>query len=622
MSIRLKCILLMLLPVTCGLTSIVAATYALNSLEHEYTIHKHSAERVLTLLAFEEKITKLVKVLSSDISKNQRERERVFNDLTAGIKKVHGDLPVAIKENPRLAEHAKDIDELSNGFLKLIDHANKFLHSANDRATLDRLKMGFFSLGLSARSIFGDTEEAEDWLQSNSMANLKRQEQLFLPFLLLSNLITLAATAGAIFIFNRQLIDPLHKLKDDIESGNLAEKEEQESAQALQELQAGQILPPALRRLGSKGDEISQLDQEIHDALDQIYKLNQSELAIVQYSGDVLCSLSANCIITRVNKSCETFWGYPAESLIGQSLEKIIAESSLSAILKMLNKAKIEGGVRSVECQHLDVSGIDTFFLWTIHWVKEESEFLCVCHDITQKHQLQSLRENICATLSHDMRTPLMSMSTSIELLVMKNDSGSARQTALLKDSSQLAQKLIKLVTDVLDWKKIESGNLGLAEQQIDCLALTTEAAERLESLYPAISVDLVNEQNSKISGDNSLLARALLSIFELLVSRVVRSQPFTMVVRREDNPNGNFACISAFLPDATNEGDFSKAPPETLIDSDSIMGMNLPMSFYLVENIIRSHGGTIAVIVDQGFIQKATVRLPLSMTITGEGQK
>ena len=603
MSIRLKCILLMLLPVTCGLTSIVAATYALNCLEHEYTIHKHSAERVLNLLALEEKISNLVQVLSNDWTKDQEARESLFNSLTAEIRQNHQDLPVAVSENPRLAPQAKEMDELCNGFLKLVERAQTFVRTPNDTATMNRLKMDLFSLGLTARSTFGDTEEAEDWLQSNSIANLKHQEQLFLPFLILGNLMTLAATAAAILIFNRQLIEPLHKLKEQIEGGNLAQEEEQEQESEM---------PAKLRRLGSKGDEIARLNQEIQTALEEIYELNQSELAIVQYSGDVLCSLNTNGIFTRVNKSCETFWGYPADSLVGQSLEQIIAESSLPAILKMLNKAKIEGGVRSLECQHLDVSGIDTFFLWTIHWVKEEGEFLCVCHDITQKHQLQSLRENICATLSHDMRTPLMSMSTSIELLLMKNSGDSPRQAALLKDSSQLAQKLTKLVTDVLDWKKIESGNLGLTEIEIDCLRLTTEVAERLETLYPVISIDLVNEQNSKISGDNSLLERALLSIFELLISRVVRSQQLTMVVKREAKGKQNFACISAFLPDATNDGDFSNAPAEQLIDSDSIMAMNLPMSFYLVENIIRNHGGTIAVIVDQGFIQKATVRLPI----------
>ncbi|MBA4078042.1 MAG: hypothetical protein C0508_23640 [Cyanobacteria bacterium PR.023] len=607
MSIRLKCILLMLLPVTCGLTSIVAATYALNCLEHEYTIHKHSAERVLNLLALEEKISNLVQVLSNDWTKDQEARESLFNNLTAAIRQNHQDLPVAVSENPRLAPQAKEMDELCNGFLKLVERAQTFARTPNDTATMNRLKMDLFSLGLTARSTFGDTEEAEDWLQSNSIANLKHQEQLFLPFLFLGNLMTLAATAAAILIFNRQLIEPLHKLKEQIEGGNLAQQE----AQKEEEEQENE-LPAKLRRLGSKGDEISRLNQEIQTALEEIYELNQSELAIVQYSGDVLCSLNTNGIFTRVNKSCETFWGYPADSLVGQSLEQIIAESSLPAILKMLNKAKIEGGVRSLECQHLDVSGIDTFFLWTIHWVKEEGEFLCVCHDITQKHQLQSLRENICATLSHDMRTPLMSMSTSIELLLMKNSGDSPRQVTLLKDSSQLAQKLTKLVTDVLDWKKIESGNLGLTELEIDCLKLTTEVAERLETLYPVISIDLVNEQNSKISGDNSLLERAFLSIFELLISRVVRSQQLTMVVKREAKQKQSFACISAFLPDATNDGDFSKAPAEQLIDSDSIMAMNLPMSFYLVENIIRNHGGTIAVIVDQGFIQKATVRLPI----------
>jgi hypothetical protein len=94
------------------------------------------------------------------------------------------------------------------------------------------------------------------------------------------------------------------------------------------------------------------------------------------------------------------------------------------------------------------------------------------------------------------------------------------------------------------------------------------------------------------------------------------------MIVKQEAKQKETVACISAFLPDATNDGDFSKAPPEKIIDSDSIMAMNLPMSFYLVENIIKSHGGTIAVIEDQGFIQKATVRLPLAIGITGEGQK
>ena len=598
MSIRLKCILLMLLPVTCGLISIVAATYALNRLEYEYTIHKHSTDRVLALLAFEEQVSKLVKVLNSETIKKTAERERHFADLTAGLKKVQADLPVAMKENPRLAVHSQDMADLSNGFLKLIEQATVVLRTPKDIAKIDRLKMGFFALGLTARSTFGDTEEAEDWLQTNSLASLKRLEQLFLPFLIVSNLITLAATSIAIFIFKQQLIKPLHKVEEHIRGENLA-------AQA-DDLHDKSELPQQFR---THGDEIVELDQEIQQALDEIHKLNQSELAIVQYSGDVLCSLNANGIITRVNKSCETFWGYPADSLIGASLEQIISESSLATILKMLNKAKIDGGVRSLECQHIDISGIDTYFLWTIHWVKDEREFLCVCHDITQKHQLQSLRENICATLSHDMRTPLMSMCTSIELLLLKSEDRSPRQMALLKDSSQLAQKLTKLVTDVLDWKKIESGNLGLAEEKIDCRVLATEAAERLETLYPVISVDLVNEHNCKISGDNSLLSRSLLSIFEVLVTRVVRSQQLTMIIRQE----AGFACISAFLPDATNDGDFSNAPAEKLITSDSIMAMHLPMSFYLVENIIKSHGGTIAVIIDQGFIQRATVRLPLS---------
>jgi len=68
---------------------------------------------------------------------------------------------------------------------------------------------------------------------------------------------------------------------------------------------------------------------------------------------------------------------------------------------------------------------------------------------------------------------------------------------------------------------------------------------------------------------------------------------------------------FSGYLPETTDDGDFSKSPAPITVDSDSIMELNLPMSFYLVENIIRNHGGSIALIIDNGFVQKATVLLP-----------
>ncbi len=270
---------------------------------------------------------------------------------------------------------------------------------------IEQLRMGYFSVGLASRTLFGAREEAEDWLQNNSLASLHRQELLFLPFLLLSNALTIAVTWLSITIFNGQIIAPLNRLKKQIEAGQLQGEPllEEDDLEAHDRRTAAH-----LERSRQTNNEIVQLENEIQTAFIEIGNLHQSELAIVQYSGDVLCSLNANGLITRVNKSCEVFWGYPAESLIGASVENLIAEPFVPPMLRTLNRAKLEGGSRSVECQHLDVSGIETFFLWTMHWVPAEKEFLCVCHDITQKHQMQSLRENICSTLSHDMRTPLM----------------------------------------------------------------------------------------------------------------------------------------------------------------------------------------------------------------------
>ncbi len=609
----------MLLPVCSGLISIVIATYALNQLQFEYIVHKHSIERVRMVLAFEEKLCMLFTLLSTDSNANSEEGQRFATMVIAALKTMRADFPAAVRENPRLALYNDETIELCDNFVAVAEKTRLLLKKPIGPKELKQMRMGFFSIGLASRTLFGAREEAEDWLQHNSLANLHRQELLFLPFLLLSNALSLAVTWLSISIFNGQIIAPLNRLKKQIETGRPEEIPSSSNEDDYDyagdddddELDAHARRTAAyLERSRHTNNEIVQLAKEIQTAFIEISNLHQSELAIVQYSGDVLCSLNANGLITRVNKSCEVFWGYPADSLIGTSVENLIAEPFVAPMLKTLNRAKLEGGSRSVECQHLDVSGIETFFLWTIHWVAAEKEFLCVCHDITQKHQMQSLRENICSTLSHDMRTPLMSMSTSIELLAMKNaEKNTPREASLLKDASQLSQKLTKLVTDVLDWKKIESGNIGITESKIPALELAAAVAERLETLYPVVSTDIISERKSTISGDKELLTRSLISIFEILIERVVRAQQFNLIISEAFGKT----TFVGYLPEATNDGDFSNSPAAITIDSDSIMELNLPMSFYLVDNIIRSHGGSISLILDKGFVQQATVSLPQS---------
>ncbi len=58
---------------------------------------------------------------------------------------------------------------------------------------------------------------------------------------------------------------------------------------------------------------------------------------------------------------------------------------------------------------------IDT--LWSTYWSQPDKALFSVIHDITQRKELERLKEEFVAMVSHDLRTPLTSVMASIELL-------------------------------------------------------------------------------------------------------------------------------------------------------------------------------------------------------------
>ena len=87
-------------------------------------------------------------------------------------------------------------------------------------------------------------------------------------------------------------------------------------------------------------------------------------------------------------------------------------------------------------------------------------------------------KSEFLANMSHEIRTPLSGIKGSINLL--KEDVDEEEKLEILKILDQSSETLMRIINDILDLSKIESGNITLSKESFDLKA--AEIAESISS--------------------------------------------------------------------------------------------------------------------------------------------
>jgi two-component system, OmpR family, sensor histidine kinase VicK len=116
-----------------------------------------------------------------------------------------------------------------------------------------------------------------------------------------------------------------------------------------------------------------------------------------------------------------------------------------------------------------------------------------VIHDITQRKELERLKEEFIAIVSHGLRTPLTFVMASIEL--MNSDAaGSLNQEmeAELDGAQTNLSRLILLINDLLDFEKMQSGTLSIEKNVCSLTDVIADAVRAVKPLSEAKGVVVV----------------------------------------------------------------------------------------------------------------------------------
>ena len=152
--------------------------------------------------------------------------------------------------------------------------------------------------------------------------------------------------------------------------------------------------------------------------------------------------------------------------------------------------------------------------------------FLYVATDVTDERKQARMKDEFVNLISHELRTPLSSILGYAELIADDEEHPlTEEQARYLATVERNAQRLLRLVSDLLFTAQVESGRFSLQEQQVDLCAVVAASLESARPAAEARDVRLVLSQAKEpliVWGDPVRLGQAV----DNLVSNAVKFTP------------------------------------------------------------------------------------------------
>lgn len=226
-------------------------------------------------------------------------------------------------------------------------------------------------------------------------------------------------------------------------------------------------------------------------------------------------------------------------------------------------------------------------------------------------------KAELVSMVSHDLRTPLMSMQVSLELLsdgVLGEMSPDAQSE--LKVAEYSATRLIHLINDLLDVEKMDAGKLELNLQECTLSVLFERSARSVKAYAERQKISLkFPESDDRIFADHERIVQVLIN----LLSNAIKFSPKGSEVAMDYVNNAGYTEVRVIdrgrgIPPAFKDKIFERFQQVQASDAKEKKGTGLGLA--ICKAIIDAHNGSIGVESEEGKGSIFWFRIPKSQPV------
>ena len=336
--------------------------------------------------------------------------------------------------------------------------------------------------------------------------------------------------------------------------------------------------------------------------------------SVFNESSDPIIVLSMEGRILDLNQCAADMLAHSRQEMIGTEAYRWLGMSSVafeSSLQRLQDGERIslelrfpsdaeESAVLETQMAKIDYGGREA-----IQWIG---------HDVSERVALAQMREDLTHMIVHDLRNPLGSIMSSLQLIrtAITEQDETLPVMQLLGISIRSGQKLHRLIDSLLDLARLETGETELSRTPVSPAFLASEASEEVQPL--ALNKELVLEVNvaanlPKVVVDRDLILRVLVNLLDNALKFTPRGGHVSLDVKH--SREGMLFSVSDTGPGIAEEHRqriFERFM--RLSNAVGVKGTGLGLTFCKLA--IEAHGGSIWVESEVGIGSSFIFSLPL----------
>ncbi len=350
-------------------------------------------------------------------------------------------------------------------------------------------------------------------------------------------------------------------------------------------------------------ETLNDREKMIDEYQTELMRQNKLLESVINSLSDGILIINDKNIILRVTPQVSDWFGVKGRELTGKNIFDYIQIVDDIPIEKVKNQ---EIFIKHTPTNNFLMNSIK------LSLDDDKKRYVILIKDITTEKEVETLKEDFVATLTHDLKVPIVAESNIINFLLEgKFGKINEKQQVALLNMKNSNQELVELVQIILETYKIQEKGVRLYKENIMLNKFLSDIAEQTRPIASNSGIDIVftPSRDIKVTADPMQLER----VVKNLISNAILHSNTKDKIDITTGEIPGFTTISVIdYGQGISPKDIKLIFNKYYSASKKFRKIGTGLGLYLSEQIIKSHGGEITVESEENKRTEFCIKLPL----------